>query len=412
MKNRELLALAFNSLRYRSIRSWLAILGIVIGVASIISLMSISYGMSDQIKSQLSGLGANIITISAGGMSSQRMGMGPPTMEGFGGSSSTTKEAKITFSEADSLRSVTGVDKLDARVESRATVAYNNRNSSLSVIGTEASAFPDSTGTKIIAGRALEASDRYSAVLGFTVANTTFSKGAVEDILNKQIRINGVSFRVVGILNQSGATFSGPDNLVFIPQKTAKSLFDQQESVSSVVVVALQGSNPDTVATALAKKLRELHGVSETNQDFQVTTATTMQSAISSMSSTLGIFLGAIASISLLVGGIGVANAMFTSVLEQTKYIGILKAIGTKSNDVMKLFLFEASLVGLVGGSLGVILSFFGSSLLGGFGLPSKITLDLILLGMGFSILIGAVSGVIPARNAASVAPVEALRYE
>lgn len=411
MKNREVLALAFNSLRYRSIRSWLAILGIVIGVASIISFMSISYGMSDQIKSQLSGLGANIITISAGGMSSQRMEMGPPTMEGTG-SSSTANEAKITFNEADSLRSVTGVDKLDARVQSRATVTYNNRNSSLSVIGTEASAFPDSTGAKIMLGRALEASDRYSAVLGFTVANTTFSKGAVEDILNKQIRINGVSFRVVGILNQSGATFSGPDNLVFIPQKTAKSLFDQQESVSSVVVVALQGSNPDTVATALAKKLRELHGVSEANQNFQVTTATTMQSAISSMSSTLGIFLGAIASISLLVGGIGVANAMFTSVLEQTKYIGILKAIGTKSNDVMKLFLFEAGLVGLVGGFLGVILSFFGSSLLAGFGLPSKITLDLILLGLGFSIIIGAVSGVVPARNAASVAPVEALRYE
>ncbi|MCX6776072.1 MAG: ABC transporter permease [Candidatus Micrarchaeota archaeon] len=412
MKNRELLALAFNSLRHRSIRSWLAILGIVIGVASIISFMSISYGMSDQIKSQLSGLGANIITITSGGMSSQRMGMGPPMMEGFGGSSSTTKEAKITFSEADSLRSVTGVDKLDARVQSRATVSYNNRNSSLSVIGTEASAFPDSTGIKIMLGRGLEASDRYSAVLGFTVANTTFSKGAVEDILSKQIRINGVSFRVVGILNQSGATFSGPDNLIFIPQRTAKSLFDQEESVSSIVVVALQGSNPDTVAAALAKKLRELHGVSETNQDFQVTTATTMQSAISSMSSTLGIFLGAIASISLLVGGIGVANAMFTSVLEQTKYIGILKSIGTKSNDVMKLFLFEASLVGLVGGVLGVILSFFGSSLLGGFGLPSKITPDLILLGMGFSILIGAVSGVVPARNAASVAPVEALRYE
>ena len=395
--------LAFNSLRYRSIRSWLAILGIVIGVASIISFISISYGMSAQIQSQLSGLGANIITISAGGLRGQQI-MGPPRMD----ESRSSSEAKITFSEADSLRSVAGVDKLDARVQSRTSVSYKDRNSSLTVIGTEASAFPESTGAKIFLGRALEPSDKTSAVVGFNVANATFDM----EILDRQIKINGVSFRVVGILNQSGATFSGPDNSIFIPQKTAKSLFNQEEAVSSVVVVASQGSNSDTVAAALTEKLLELHGVSQDKQDFQVTTATTMQSAISSVSSTIGIFLGGIASISLLVGGIGVANAMFTSVLEQTKYIGILKSLGAKRSEVMKLFLFESGLVGLVGGLLGIILSFFGSNLLEGFGLPSKITLELVLLGLGFSILIGAVSGVVPARNAASVAPVEALRYE
>jgi putative ABC transport system permease protein len=404
MKNRELLGLAFNSLRYRSIRSWLAILGIVIGVASIISFISISYGMSAQIQNQLGGLGANIITISPGGIRGQRMEFGPERIGGQGSNS----EAKITFSEADSLRSVAGVEELDARVQSRATVSYKDRNSSLTVVGTEASAFPESTATKILLGRALEPSDKSSAVVGFNVANATFDM----EILDRQIKINGVSFRVVGVLNQSGATFSGPDNNIFIPQKTAKSLFDQEESASSVVVVASQGSNPDTVAAALAEKLRELHGVSQDNQDFQVTTATTMQSTISSVTSTIGIFLGGVASISLLVGGIGVANAMFTSVLEQTKYIGILKSLGAKRSEVMKLFLFESGLVGLVGGFLGVVLSFFGSSLLEGFGLPSKITPELVLLGLGFSILIGAVSGVVPARNAASVAPVEALRYE
>jgi len=327
-------------------------------------------------------------------------------MDGFGGS--TTKEAVITFSEADSLRSVEGVEELDARVQSRATVSYKDRNSSLTVVGTESSAFPDSTGTNILLGRALEPSDKSSAVVGFNVANATFDM----DILNRQIKINGVPFRVVGILNQSGATFSSPDSYVFIPQTTAQSLFDQKESVSSIVVVASQGSNPDTVAEALAEKLRYLHDVTADNQDFQITTATTMQSAISSVSSTIGIFLGGIASISLLVGGIGVANAMFTSVLEQTKYIGILKSLGAKRREVLKLFVFESGLVGLVGGFLGIVLSFFGSSLLAGFGLPSKITPELVLLGLGFSIIIGVVSGVVPARNAASVAPVEALRYE
>lgn len=118
------------------------------------------------------------------------------------------------------------------------------------------------------------------------------------------------------------------------------------------------------------------------------------------------------ASISLIVGGIGVANAMFTSVLEQTKYIGLLKSLGARNNSVLKLFLFEAGMVGLVGGILGVALSFVGSAVLGLYGLPSRISPELAFLGLGFSIIVGAVSGILPARNAASVAPVEALKFE
>ena len=146
--------------------------------------------------------------------------------------------------------------------------------------------------------------------------------------------------------------------------------------------------------------------------DFQVTTASSLQSSISSITGTLSLFLGGIASISLLVGGIGVANAMFTSVLEQTKYIGILKSLGATRWDVTRLFVFEAALVGLVGGVLGIALSYVASSAMTLVGLPTRITPDLILLGMFFSVLVGVLSGVFPARNAASVPPVEALRYE
>ncbi|VVB58420.1 MacB-like periplasmic core domain protein [Candidatus Anstonella stagnisolia] len=404
MKNSELAELAFNSLRYRSLRSWLAILGIVIGVASIISLISISVGINDSIQKNLGGLGANVVTISPGGLRADRFVVGGGGQFG----APTATEGKITFREADQLRSIAGVSRLDARVQGNARVNYRNKNTSISIIGTEPSAFPLSAANTILYGRSLGIGDLSSAVLGYSVATSTFN----ESMLNKQIKINNVPFRVVGVLNQSGSSFSATDRSIFISQKAAEKLFSQNQYVSSIVVVAADGSNPDTVAAGITQKLLSLHRVSVEKQDFTVTTATTLQSTISSVTNTLAIFLGGIASISLIVGGIGVANAMFTSVLEQTKYIGLLKSLGTRRGTVMKLFLFEACMVGLVGGVIGVALSFAVSGVLGGFGLPTRITPELILLGIGFSIIIGAVSGILPARNAASVPPVEALRYE
>jgi putative ABC transport system permease protein len=411
MKNTELAWLAFNSLRYRKLRSWLAILGIVIGVGSIISLMSITYGLNAQIQGQLGGLGANIITISPGGTQAQRFGFGggAPGGGAAGGAGGTGESAaKITFRDAESLKQVAGVAQIDARLSGRATVAYRDRNSSATVVGVEPAAFPASSGTVILRGRSLGVGDVSNVVIGYSVENDTFK----EDMLNKQIKINGVPFRVVGVLNQSGASFSGPDRTLFISQRAAKNLFNNSETVSSVVAIAADGTNPDDVAAALTTKLDALHRVTASTQDFSVTTASSTQATISSVTNTLGLFLGGIASIALLVGGIGVANAMFTSVLEQTRYIGILKSLGTQNSEVTKIFLFESGMVGLVGGILGVVLSFIVSLALSSFGLPTKITPDLVLLGIGFSVIVGAIAGFIPARNAASVEPVEALRYE
>ena len=417
MKNRELAQIAFNSLRYRSLRSWLAILGIVIGVASIISLISISVGMNDQIESRLSGLGADIITITPGSPRAERMAMmfgvgggaaggGPPGgMQGF---DQDEESPRITFTEADQLRRVSGVETLDARLSERATVAYKDKNTSLTIVGTEPSAFPESTGTVVAQGRTLGSGDLKSAVLGYSVAASTFN----DSMLNKQIRIDGVAFRVVGILNESGASFSGPDNSIFISQRAARTLFNQSQNVSSIVVVASPDSDPETVAAALTEKLDSIHRLEAGEEDFSVATASSLSESISSMTDTLALFLGGIASISLVVGGVGVANAMFTSVLEQTKFIGLLKALGARRRAVLKLFLFEACMVGLIGGVFGILLSFAGSAILANFGLPSRISFDLVLLGLGFSLAIGAVSGLLPARNAASVPPVEALRYE
>jgi putative ABC transport system permease protein len=406
MRNREVAELAFNSLRHRSLRSWLAILGIIIGVASIISLISISTGLDARIKSSLGGLGANVITITSGANRAAG-GFGGGPEGGFGGRSSDSKP--ITFNEADSLKTISGVEKVDARVSGRAEVTYRGKNTSLSIVGVEPSAFPASSAATLLSGSAFGSGDTSSAIIGYSVQSETFNN---DSMLYKPIKIEGKTFRVIGILNQSGASFAGPDRTIFITQRAAKSLFDQAQNASSVVVIAQNGTNPDTVAAAVASKLQTLHRVTNSTQDFTVSTATTLQSSISSVTSTLGIFLGGIASISLIVGGIGVANAMFTSVLEQTRYIGLLKSLGARNSTVLKLFLFESAMVGFVGGILGIALSYVVSAIMSSFSLPTLITPELVLLGIGFSVIVGVVSGLIPARNASHVEPVEALRYE
>ncbi len=406
ISNLELAELALNSLRYRSLRSWLAILGIVIGVASIISLISISTGMNENIQKSLGGAGANLITITAGGgRAEQSFGGGvPPGMSQ--GSSSGAKS--LSFNEAERLKHVVGVANIDARLQGNGKVGYRSKNTSITVIGVNPAAFPASSGVAILEGRTLGTGDDTSVVLGYSVEYSTFN----ESMLNKQIKISGRPFRVVGVLNQSGSSFSGPDRNVFITQKAAKDLFSQTQNATSIIAVAATGYDVDDVAANISAQLRTMRKETVAKQSFTVTTPTSLASTISSVTNTLAIFLGGIASISLIVGGIGVANAMFTSVLEQTKYIGLLKSLGARRRTILKLFLFEASMVGLVGGVIGVALSFVASALLSSFGLPTSITPQLILMGMGFSVGIGAISGLIPARSAASVAPVEALRYE
>ena len=413
MKLKDLFDLALTNIRHRQLRSWLTILGIVIGVASIVSLIGVSMGTSAQINSRMSTLGSNIITISPGGVRAERVGGfgagGPSGGEpsGFGDSSGSSR---ITFREADLLRTLPGVYRIDARLQGRETVKYKNMNSSMTVIGTDPLAFKDSVGTNISSGRYLSVNDEYTAVVGYNVANRTFNDF---DLLNKQIKIADVPYRVVGILAQSGSGMGGgSDNSIYIPLANAKKLFNETNDVSQLVVVVLPDHSTDDVASTLENELLELHGVTKDKEDFQITTATTMQSAISSVTDTLAMFLVGIASISLLVGGIGVANTMFMSVLEQTKDIGVFKSLGAKNRDIIYLFLCEAAIIGFVGGFLGVLLSLVVSFILSAAGLPTAITLELVLGGLLFSVVIRIVAGLSPARNAATIPPVEALKYE
>ncbi len=416
MKLKDIVNLAIISIKHRHLRSWLTILGLVIGVASIIILIGLSIGISDSINQRINTLGTNIILISPGGAQAQRYGGGFGSLGGGGGGggggafrpANTQAEAKITFRDADALRNLPGVYRIDARIQGRGIISYRDKNSSATVIGTQPEAFPDSVATTILFGRYLSTSDQYSAVLGYNVVNNTFNDF---DILNKQIKINGVPFRVVGILAQSGS-LGGTDGAIFIPQQTAKNFFNQTLDASSLTAVVSPGHDTNTVAGVITQTLLDLHRVSSDNQDFTVITAASIQTAVSGITDLLGLFLGGIASISLIVGGIGVANTMFMSVLEQTKEIGVLKALGAKNKDIIYMFLCEAGTIGLIGGFLGIILSFIVSIILGFAGLSIVLPIELLVGGLLFSALVGILAGISPARNAASIPPVEALKYE
>ena len=412
MKNDEILALALNSVRHRNLRSWLAILGIVIGVASVVIFISISMGMNAQVEENLGGLGGNLISISAGGARAGSMfsfGGGGPPGGGAGVMAQSSDTSELTFRQAEELWEVEGVLAVDARLSQRVDITYKDKQSSMTVVGSEPAVFAQTIGTELESGRMLETGDRGAVVLGNSVQERVFDG---EDMLGRQIKIDGKQFKVVGILESAGMSVTNPDNSLFISIDAAKDLFDEKKVVSSIVVAANESYEPQDVADSIEVELRDIRRVSQKEQDFTVTTASSITSTVSSITDTLGMFLVGIASISLIVGGVGVANAMFTSVLEQTRYIGVLKSLGTKNNEVIKLFLFESVIIGFAGGMIGIILSLFASQIIVMLGLPSKMTVEVILLATGFSIVTGAISGFFPARQASKVLPVESLRYE
>jgi putative ABC transport system permease protein len=270
----------------------------------------------------------------------------------------------------------------------------------------------DNTG--LDSGRYLSLSDADGVVLGNRIATQMFSQ---EITVNSKVTIEGKVFTVVGILKTGGQS----DGTAFITKETARTLLNQPgKKVSSISVKVVDSSQVETVANATADRLDITRHVQQGKQDFTITTAQSVQSQISSITGTFTLFLTAIASISLLVGAIGISNTMFTSVMERTRQIGILKSLGATDGEVMKIFVAEASLIGLLGGVLGVLAGISAAGFISELGLrigfqgafTAMIDPGLIAMAILFSVVIGAVSGIFPARRAANMQPVEALRYE
>ncbi len=423
MKLRKSLKLAINILLHSKIRSWLTILGIVIGVAAIVSIVSIGEGAQASVNSRLSGLGADIITVSPG---FQRAGGGGFFGGGREGGQASTSEAKnLTGQDIQVIKSVPDVSFVSGIISGRVDTSYLAQTASLSVQGVDPATWKDITTVTIDTGRLLNSGDTNVVVIGSRVASSTFKQPLV---VNRALDIGGKSFKIVGILKSTGSGFGGGggDNAVYMPIDSARQVIDKKggNSLDDISVKVTSSDVATTVASAIDAKLMLSRHVTNRTKDYSVESAQQLQANISSITSTFTTFLAAIAAVSLIVGAVGVANTLFTSVLEKTREIGIMKAIGARNFDIMMIFLLNSALVGLAGGLMGIALGAGISSILpnlisrlpglggGPSGLKTVIPLSLLIEAMVGSIVIGMIAGAIPAYRASKLKPVDALRYE
>lgn len=396
--------LAYQSVKRRKLRSWLTMIGIFIGVTAVVSLISLGQGLQDSINEEFKKIGSNRIIISPGSGT-------------FGPVGSSLAVGKLTEKDLEVVRGVLGVDYASGVFSKTAKVKYRDEVQFLSTWGIPV----DAEGRRLIEGvhffdikegRQLKSGDKYKVVLGSSIAAEAFEK---EIFLDSKVEINGHKFEVVGVQKKAGTGVH--DNILRIPLETAREIFSEPEEVSSIFVFTQPTVNPLNLVEEIKKELREFREVEEGEEDFSVQTA---EQTIGQLNQVLGVvklFLIGIAAISLIVGGIGIMNTMYTTVLERTREIGIMKAVGAKGGQILFLFLIEAGLLGLVGGVIGLVLGYGLAKLGEGIALSLgttllKIHFDLTLV-MGallFSFLVGIISGLMPARQASLLVPVEALR--
>lgn len=414
MKTTKCLKHAFNMVVHSKLRSWLTILGIVIGVAAVIAINSIGSGMQASMESQLGALGGDILTLTAGASRGGSM-FGPHGPEGSTGTTATDKEPELTKADVQVLRGIADISLIETEISGNVEVSYLGKEGKVSLTGVDQKVWSQITTTKISEGRMLDSADQNVVVIGARLAENYFDQPLG---LNKMFTIEGNAFRVVGILDEERPT-------IYMPIQMAYQLIeDKTNGVYDKITIKVKDEETlNETMNKIEQKLMMSRHVTSKDKDFTITSSKQMQATRAEMMSTMSTFLTAIAAVSLIVGAVGIANTMFTSVLEKTKEIGIMKAIGARNNDIMRIFLLNAALIGLVGGILGIILGTILSGLIptllnsgvpmaGRGGLSTLVTLNSILLALAVSIGIGILAGTLPAYQASKLKPVDALRYE
>ncbi|MFZ2410328.1 MAG: ABC transporter permease [Candidatus Methanoperedens sp.] len=411
MKLKKCFKHAFNMVLHSKLRSWLTITGIVIGVAAVIAIVSIGEGMQQSLNAQLNALGGDIVTISpgferGGGMFGMRGGGGSS-----GGAQATTKEIVLGRSDLQALKGIPDISLIDTNIRGSVDISYLGKTGKVSVTGVDQRIWSQITTSKIKTGRMLDSADQNVIVIGGRLASSYFDQPVG---INKMTTINGSAFRVVGILDDQ-------TNNVYMPiQMAYQVIADKKNDIYDTFVVKIRNEDQlDEVITKIQDKLMTARHVTQNKKDFSVTSRKEMQQARADTLNSMNAFLLAIAAVSLIVGSIGIANTMFTSVLEKTKEIGIMKAIGARNPDILLIFLFNAGFIGLVGGLIGVILgtilSGFLPALVGNLPLvrgTTIVSLNSIIMALSVSVTVGILAGIIPAYQASKLKPVDALRYE
>jgi len=401
----ELFRLAFRNIGKRKKRTALTMLGVFIGIAAVVALVSLGQGLQKTINDQFEKVGADKVIIQAK----------DPTRIG------EKVLGEMTSHELDVIERVHGVVQTAGVVFRGAKVTYNNVQRTQFLMGAPddkkelelAYAF---TTWEVEEGRRVSHKDKKKVAIGYNLAaKKVFGKNVA---LGSKIEIEGEKFEVVGSFERTGDP--GLDNSVIIPLDEVISLLDIGDTFNYIVAQTVKGENPDEVAERIEKTIRRDRHQKEGKEDFTVQSSSDLIASFNAILNIIQVVFVGIAAISLLVGGIGIMNTMYTAVLERTREIGVMKAIGAKNSDVLGLFLIESGFLGLAGGVIGVLIGAgisklveFGANTAFGPGTIHAIfPMYLIIGSLAFSFFVGMISGALPARRASKLKPVDALRYE
>lgn len=408
IKIADLIEETFSAVSSNKTRSGLTMLGIVIGIASVIAMVAIGTGAQSSIEARISSLGANLLTIQPGA----------PRTFGSTVNAGRGNAQTLTRADASSLTSLSGVKAVSPESTNRQQVVSNTSNTNTSVIGA-VSAYPEVHNMSVAQGLWFTDSQVSGfakvAVIGSTVQGDLFNGVATSTVIGQSIRINGLPFTIVGITaSKGGSGFGNADNNVYIPLSTAQQFITGSIYVGSISVEAASQSVMDSVTTGITTALLARHKITDpAKADFNIINQADIASTASSVTGTFTALLAAIAGISLLVGGIGIMNMMLTTVTERTREIGLRKAIGAQRTDITMQFLAEAIVLTVMGGVIGIMLGWIISwGVAHFFAITTQVSVNSILLAFGVSAGIGILFGYYPAVRASKLNPIEALRYE
>ena len=395
---------AFRTFKERRVRTYLTMLGIFVGIALVVSLISLGQSLQSAIQEQFEMMGTDKIMVLPGG--GLFFGVG--------------SDIEINEDDLDVIKKTKGVESATGFLYKIAKVEFKDEIKYTYVMGLpqdpeEKRLVESMTNMNVIKGRDLTDDDRYKAVIGIRHYDGDYFDKAVN--IRDKLLIEDQEFKVVGVLSRIGNPED--DSNIMIPMDTARELFDEPTRYDMLIAKVVGGEDIDGVAEDIKKALRNHRDVEEGEEDFQIQTSGDLMETYGSIFMIVQLFLLGIAGISLFVGGVGIMNTMYTSVLQRTRDIGIMKAIGAKNSDIMLIFLIESGLLGLAGGAIGVLIGIgisqaigMAAAAVGVTYLQATLAWPLIIGTLSFSFVVGAGSGLLPAIRAARLNPVDALRYE
>ncbi len=404
---KDYLFLAFNNLKRRKLRSWLTMIGIFIGIAAVVALISLGQGMQNAIEKQFEVLGANKITV----MGKAGFIVSPIASE--------LSSKPLTEKDIEVIKKIQGVEAITGYLVKSLEVEFREEKREILISGMDPEGYVKifEETYNIEKGRDFLPKDKKKIVIGHNTANKDFSK---KIRVGNKLTIAGEDFEVVGILEKIGSP--PDDSSIIMTLNSMREITGEKEILSMIFVEAGKGYDVDKVAGQIEKEMKKSRG-EKLDEDPKTFSVSTSEQLLDVFANIIGIVQGVlvgIAAISLLVGGVGIMNTMYMSILERTKEIGTMKAIGARNSDILFIFLFESGFLGLVGGTIGIIIGisiakgaeYIVSAALGTDLLKASFSVYLAVGALAFSFLIGTLSGILPALQAAKLKPADALRYE